>query len=470
MRILFIQDNGYNESLGIISISAVLKAGGHDCDILIASEENNLLEKIKEYKPDMVAFSLMTGVHEWGIEFARRLKEEMDVLTVFGGAHFTIFPETIEEDGVDVICAGEGEYPMLELADALEKGRDTTKIKNLWVKKGKKIYRNPVRDLIQDFDKLPMPDRDLYYKYKFIRDLPMKRFITGMGCPYNCTFCHNHLFKKIYEGKGKYVRKRSIESVIKEIKYVKDNTPLKIVHFSDDTFVIDRDWLYGFLERYRKEINVPFTCNVRIDLVNDEMVRKMRQAQWIGITFGVEGGDENIRNTIMKKNLKDKTIIENSKIFKKYNIKILTSNIIGVPGETPESVYKTLEINRKIKVDFTRIHILLVWPKLEIAKIAQELGLLPKDFNIKNYRQQRREPLLMAKYRNEFRNLCVFFNLMAKYPRLDFIFKRLMRLPNNWLFNQVRKYDIYEEARFYKLFNFNGLRYYYHTFKTVNKI
>lgn len=470
MRVLFLQDNGYNESIGITSISAVLKANGHECDLFLMSEEKNIVEKIKAYNPDIVAFSLMTTVHEWGIEFARKLKQKIDVLTVFGGPHCSIFPETIENEGVDIVCIGEGEYAMLDLVNNMERGRDITRIKNLWVKRGNKIYKNPIRNIIQDFDKLPMPDRSIYYKYKFLRNLPMKRFITGRGCPYSCTFCHNPLFKKIYKGKGKFVRKRSMGSVIKEIQYVKENTPLKLVHFSDDTFVIDKDWLFRFLEEYKKKINLPFTCNVRIDLVDDEIVRKMREANCIGITFGVENGDEKIRTIILKKDLKNEIIIKNSKIFKKYGIKILTSNLIGVPMETPESVYKTLEINRKIKVDFTRIHILLVYPKLEIAKIAQEKGMLPKDFNIKNYKQKRREPLLKSKYNNEFKNFCVFFNIMATYPQLDFIFKRLIKLPNNWLFNQIRKYDVYEEAIFYKLFNLSGLIYYYHTFKTVNVI
>jgi len=469
MKILFLQDNGFYESIGIMSISAFLKANGHKCNLLIASEEKNLLKKIKSYKPDVVAFSLMTIVHEWALSFAKRLKKKMNVITLFGGPHCTIYPKTIEEEGVDILCVGEGEYAILKLLDNLEKGKDITKIKNLWVKKGDKIYKNPIQNLIQDFDKFPIPDRSIYWKYEYIKDLPMKRFITGFGCPYNCTFCHNHLFKEIYKGKGKYVRKRSVDSIIKEIRYVKKNSPLKLVHFSDDTFVINRDWLFKFLEAYKKEINLPFTCNIRIDLVDEEIVRRMKKAKCIGVTFGVESGDERLRNIVLKKNLKDEAIIKNSRLFKKYKIKVLTSNIIGIPGETPKSVYKTLELNRKIKVDFTRIHILLAFPKLEITKIAQEQGLLPLDYNIKNYKQQMREPLIMKKYRSEFKNLCVFFNLMAKYPKLDFIFKRLIKLPNNWLFNQVRKYDIYEEARFYKLFNLNGLRYYLHTYKPVNK-
>ena len=204
-------------------------------------------------------------------------------------------------------------------------------------------------------------------------------------------------------------------------------------------------------------------------MVDEETIKRMKKAKCIGVTFGVENGDEKLRNEVLRKNLKDKTIIKNSKLLKKHKIKILTSNIIGIPGETPESVYKTLELNRKIKVDFTRIHILLAFPKLEITKIAQEQGLLPIDYNIENYSQKMRDPQIIRKYRNEFKNLCVFFNLMAKYPKLDFIFKRLIKLPNNWLFNQLRKYDIYEEARFYKLLNLNGLKYYIHTYSSVNK-
>ena len=130
MKVLFLQENGFYESIGIMSISAVLKAHGHECDLLIASEEKNLMQKIKDYNPDIVAFSLMTVIHEWALNFAKKLKKEMNVLTVFGGPHCTIFPETIEEPVVDILCIGEGEYAMLDLVNNLRDGKDITKIDN----------------------------------------------------------------------------------------------------------------------------------------------------------------------------------------------------------------------------------------------------------------------------------------------------------------------------------------------------
>ena len=206
--------------------------------------------------------------------------------------------------------------------NALEQNGDASAIKNLWVKKGAEIIKNEVRDLIQDFDTLPMPYRKIYYKYKFIRDLPVKRFISGIGCPYQCTFCHNPLHIQLFKGKGKFVRKKSVRRVIDEIRAVSDTYVLKNVHFSDDTFVLDKQWLQEFLETYRQEINMPFSCNIRIDQVDESMVRDMAHSGCYGVSFGIESGSERIRNNILKKNLDQNTIINNAKIIKKYGIKI----------------------------------------------------------------------------------------------------------------------------------------------------
>src|SRR5262245_65196807 len=143
-------------------------------------------------------------------------------------------------EGIDISCQGEGELAMLELAEALEHDQDVTKIRNLHVKtRNGTVHRNELRPAVP-LDELPFPDRELYYKYAFLRDMPMKRFISSMGCPYPCTFCHEPVIRAMYrsETKSDYVRRKSVRRVVDEIKYIAKRYPLKHVHFSDDFFFI----------------------------------------------------------------------------------------------------------------------------------------------------------------------------------------------------------------------------------------
>ena len=161
-KIVFLQ-RLYYEYGGPMILSAVLKNSGHSVNLLIGENANYFLNKIKDV--DVLAFSTMTGMHQWAIKIASEIKKEKDILTVFGGPHPTYFPEVIESSAVDVICLGEGEYPMLDIANAIDNREDLSHIQNLWVKKNGKIYKNAIRPLIENLDILPFPDRELYYKY-----------------------------------------------------------------------------------------------------------------------------------------------------------------------------------------------------------------------------------------------------------------------------------------------------------------
>ena len=467
-KFLFVQDNGVNENIGVMSIAGVLKAGGHDVDLILIDEHpNSYLKIIADYNPDLIGFSFMTGNRTWAFTTARVLKEKIGKPIIFGGVHPTLFPEDIDFSFVDYLCVGEGEHPVLELMNALEQNGDASAIKNLWVKKGAEIIKNEVRDLIQDFDALPMPYREIYYKYKFIRDLPVKRFISGIGCPYQCTFCHNPLHIRLYKGKGKFVRKKSVRRVIDEIRAVRDTYVLKNVHFSDDTFVLDKQWLREFLETYRQEINLPFSCNIRIDQVDESMVRDMAQSRCYGVSFGIESGSERIRNTILKKNLDQNAIINNAKIIKKYGIKMIVTNLMGLPEETLEDAFKTVELNQAIQADYTRAGILLPYPKTAIADYAIERGLLPADFSIATFNQVVRKTLIKSPYMREFENLCALFNLTVKWPALTPLTKKLIKFPFTRLYSLTRNWEAFENMLYFRLFNPAGFRYCFHIARNV---
>src|SRR5438874_5138309 len=131
MRVLFIQNNGIQESIGIANLSGILTANGHQTDLLLVSHTPDLLAAIEQYDPGLIAFSALTGVHHSLERLAFFIKQHLNIPIIVGGPHPTYSPEIIHSPGVDIVCRGEGELAMLELADAMDRAADVTKIRNL---------------------------------------------------------------------------------------------------------------------------------------------------------------------------------------------------------------------------------------------------------------------------------------------------------------------------------------------------
>ncbi|HDH58510.1 MAG TPA: B12-binding domain-containing radical SAM protein, partial [Bacteroidetes bacterium] len=341
-RVLFLQTIQF-EFVGVMSISAYLKKAGHQVDLLLESEEGeDFFAKIKDYKPDLIAFSAMTGDHVRCLEIAERIKRFSDVPIVMGGAHATFFPETIEHPNIDIICRGEGEEAIAELCNRIDEGEDYSNVRNLWVKRNGAITKNEIGPGENDLDQYPIPDREVYYKYPYLRNYPTKPFMTARGCPYLCSFCFNRDFNRMYHGKVKMLRRHSPERAVEEMLEVKSKYPLKRLFINDDIFILDKEWLSEFLPLYGREVNIPFACNVRVNLVDEDKVRMLKKAGCYMVMFGIESGDAELRRNILKKNITDRQIYHAAELFRKYDIRMKTFNILGLPDETLEKGLKTV--------------------------------------------------------------------------------------------------------------------------------
>ena len=260
MHLLFIIKEIDNEPHGILRVSAALKQSGHRTDMVVATEEDPV-EAALRLKPDVVAYSVYTGTQRYYLDVNRRIRAQMGVFSIMGGPHPTFFPEIIEEEGVDGICIGEGEHATVDLVNALENGDPIETVSNWWIKSNGHIHRNPLRPLVTDLDQLLFPDRELLYRaHPLSRERKLKPFITGRGCPYNCSFCFNEAYSDLYKGKGRRTRRRSVDNVILELKEVRERYPLDFVLFLDDTFIINKKWLQELAVRYKEEIGLPFRC------------------------------------------------------------------------------------------------------------------------------------------------------------------------------------------------------------------
>ncbi len=430
MKILFISKYEFYEPLGIMSLSSFLKKYGLDCYFIDIKLENNFTEEIQKISPDIIAYSITTGKDKIYQKLNQELKKKFEFFSLFGGPHCTFFPEFIYEEGVDAICRGEGEYPFLELADSLEKEKDITKIKNLWVKINGKVYKNEVRNLIEDLDTLPFPDRELVNKYKHYKKMRRRTLMTGRGCPYKCTYCFNHSYNKIYQMKGKIVRKRSIDNVIKELKFIQKTYHPRMFQFWDDTFNIDYKWTSDFCDAYKKEINMPFSMTPRVNLVNEEVVKALKNAGCSTIGTAIESGNEYLRNKILKRSISEKQTINACNLFNKYGIKVLLGSMIGLPDETLDMAFETMAFNIKCKPSYAWISIFQPFPGIELSKYSIERGYFNGNFDSLDGSFYNKSVMKIKDIR-KMERLHHLFSLGVAFPFLVPLIKILINLPLN---------------------------------------
>ncbi len=441
-KIAFIQEE-LRERFGIMILSAVLKQGGHQCEVFVQERSAGLVQEVIAFQPDVIAFSTMTAGAAFTHNLAPQLKKQSSALIVMGGPHPTFYPEVINEAYLDAICIGEGEYAFLALMDALDKKQDYTKTNNFWFKKDGKIIKNGLQPLA-DVNSLPMYDRALYYeKFPELKQVPTRKFFLVRGCPFNCTYCFNHALKKIYQGGDMpFVRYLDPDKIIQEMKYTLKKYGGTWVQFNGDTININRKWFMTFLEKYKKEIDMPFLCNVRIERVDEEMVKKMKEAGCDRVDFGVEHGDETIRRDILKRNMTNQQIIDGGKLFRKYGIRVQTANIIGVPGETVESAMKTVRLNRHFKPELARCFVLQPYPRTEIYDYAVANGYLDESDAFSNlgtgfqigFDGSAEGMTLKLKEAKQLTNLYYFFNALVRHKWLEPIIRLLLKLPPNRFF------------------------------------
>ena len=263
MKILFVTHvpNQYikdKDPLGIMCLSASLKQASHEvriCSPRISEVEGMLAE----FPADIIAYSIATADSNFYIDFNRIIKKRhKDIFSVFGGPHPTFYPNFISENlDIDAMCGGEADLAFVDFANRLESNNDYHLTPNFHVRRDGDIYRNEETNLVADLDDLPFPDRSLVYDYfPKARSSKVKGFMTMRGCPYPCTYCFNHKFNELYRGKGKILRRRSVDNVIQEVLDVATKYPLELVYFRDDSFNLLPDWIEEFSEKYSKQAKI----------------------------------------------------------------------------------------------------------------------------------------------------------------------------------------------------------------------
>ncbi len=450
MKFLFLYWNHPVEPLGLMYLSAVLKKAGHQTKIGIIGGEKDLDQVYKEYKPDVVACSVMTGSHIDFMEIVHRFKQIRPVLSMMGGSHPTFAPEVIEEyPELDVVVQGEAEDAIKEWANAQQSGGDTTHIPNIWVRKDGKIYKNEMRNLNEDLDGLPFPDRDIVFEHPIWKRQPIRHFIAARGCAYRCTYCFNNAVVDIYKGKGKWVRWRSVDKVVEEVKDVIDKWGGKFVYFQDDIFIMDKQWLAEFAEKYSKAVGLPFHCHVRPNLVDEKSAQLLKKAGCYSVHMALETADDKLR-LMIERDMSKETIVNASKALNNNGIKIMMQNILGLPTSTLRNDFETLEMNILCDPLYAWCSLFQPYPGLELTRVAKEKGLLEEKSADNIGKKFFEASILKLENKKEREFLQKWFAVAAAYPILykSGLVDLLIRMPDrpvvrkayHWVYDKFRKY------------------------------
>lgn len=366
MRVLLVITNidGFHEvpySFGLNSIAAFIQSKGHDTEILpiYTKDDYGIFEnKIVSFRPRVVGFTSVSSQYKHVKELAELSKRiDKTIPVVCGGVHPTIYPDALlETDAIDGFFVGEAEVAFTEYLEKQREHKTYDDTRNYVYKKDGRIIENPLNPLISDIENLPFPYKNKLFE-RFIHTNGHAPFFFERGCPYACSYCSNHAIAKKYGMRSNKPRYRSAESCIKEIREARTCYPFKSLWIMDDTFGIDKQWRKAFCEKYENEIKIKYICNLRPNVVDEEFIKLLKRSGCYRILFGIESGNEYIRNQVMKRNMSTEHIVHAFSLCKQYGIETSSLNIIGVPGETENMIQDTINLNRKINPNDSAVNI-----------------------------------------------------------------------------------------------------------------
>jgi radical SAM superfamily enzyme YgiQ (UPF0313 family) len=424
--------NYRHEPLGIMYLSAAARAAGHQTEAVLSRLESPV-DVADRFRPNVLAFTATTGTHHhalrWNIELRKALGN--GVFSAFGGPHATFFPELIDQDGVDACCVGEGEEALVELLDTLEEGGDPSRIANWIVRSNGSVHRNDPRPLADNLDSIAFPDRALLAKYGLFLNSRVRYFMSSRGCPYKCTYCFNHIYHEIYRGRGKVLRKRSVENLVDEIKRVRTEYPLAYVRFIDDVFVTPNqvDWLEEFAARYSAEVGLPFLCYQRLDHITPEIAALLKMAGCVTVLVGLEAGNDELREVVLKRRMSRELIVTASRTIREQGIHLVLQNMLALPRSRLSHDLETLDLNIECRPDYSLATLYQPYPRTELGEIAYDEGYFHGDFDdIPEYYFS--ESVLDVPEKSERVHLQKIFAVVVQWPFLRPLVGRLVRMPH----------------------------------------
>jgi len=404
-RVLFIKScsndptwKQVNHPLGIMSIAAYLRQEKH-CDVRIedirisGDDKYGIEAKVRNYRPDVVGISALTFESNailWIAESVKRADDNIPI--VLGGPHATAYPEVaIATPNIDYVVVGEGELIAGQLVERLINGDDLSDLKGIVFERNTEIFSTGRGEYVEDLDQIPMPAHDLIQSEKYAEYQRMSRSGSGpfmslfssRGCPYRCIYCHN-IFGKVF-------RPRSAENLFAEVKHLHDTYNIHEFEILDDIFNLDRKRLIQFCDMVIEsgmKITLAFPNGLRGDILDENQLRKLRQAGTIYIAFAIETGSPRLQKLI-RKNINLDKIRRNIEIAHSLKIHPHGFFMIGFPGETLEEMQMTVDFMMSSKLHTIALFVVMPFEGTELGEIAKKMGRVPvNDFSLSYYTKE----------------------------------------------------------------------------------
>lgn len=412
--------------VGVRILSACLRQAGHHVQCIFLPPKTNgnsktpkfqvtysanLLDEVKALcsDSDLVGMSLMTNQFIQAAYVTEYLKKHyLTSPIIWGGIQPTVEPEFCLEYA-DIVCIGEGEDALVELADCMDYGLPYFETRNMWLKTQEGIIQNPIRPLEQDLNRIPLPDYSCKNHFIGIGDrieelttdkliqFEGERFsaqkngiryplLTSRGCPFSCTYCCNSVYENLYP-KQRRLRWRNADNVISELQMIQNEVaPLAFVHIVDDNFTSQsKQDLEIFCERYRSEIGIPFSCQVSPLTVNSERIEILLNAGCAKVTMGVETSNERIAK-LYNRDRFHKAVPLAIELVERYRSKMSLPPsyqfIIDNPYETLDEILETLRLAVSLPKPWQNpIYSLMLFPGTPLYELAKKDGLIKDKYS-----------------------------------------------------------------------------------------
>lgn len=365
MLILNVQDDwlkqgGDRPSLGTLYLASYLNTKGHKVDVMDMNHStyDDLIKYIDDEKPEFIGVSMTTPQFKEGKKVAKIIKETNPNCTVIaGGSHPSALKENVDEI-FDYSVVGDGEQTLNNILQG-------------WKPNDRVIYGvGVVQPNAKSLDNSPMPDRDLIDMNRYTLKVMNKKattIMTSLGCPYHCTFCSEPILNNRFKS-------RSPELVIEEMKLIKKYEVEGLIIY-DDVYTINAKRCNRISDlMIENDLNLSYRATTRANLINEKLLKKLKNSGCVELCLGVESGSDKI----LKINDKGMTTDTNAKaieMIKESGIKVLTYMILGLPGETPETVEMSKQFIEKTNPDECSWYILAPFPSTPIWQFEDNMDI-----------------------------------------------------------------------------------------------
>ena len=338
--------------LGLGYLAAVLEKNQYKVEVIDCQSSKLSYEEFKselsKRQPTIVGATSTTRLYKSALEIIKIVKEvHPNCLTVLGGSHVTFWDENALQEcpQLDVVVRKEGENTLLELVQRLDAGKSYYDVIGTTCRKGKEIVRNPDRPYIENLDDLPFPARHLWDLESIRKAEDIFYLTTSRGCVYWCEFCAAvRMF-------GRKYRMRSVKNVVDELEFLYKTYGATVFTFCDDAFTVDQARTEELCSEIRKRgLKIKWNCGTRVDMITKELLLKMKNAGCVSVWFGVESGTQQVLDE-MKKGISPEQTIRAIKWVRELGLKPVPNVLLGFPGETKETAWKTIKFAEKISPD-----------------------------------------------------------------------------------------------------------------------